>query len=35
MSVEVYLLLVEASGWSVDQYEAWVASAMDAVIAPT
>jgi AcrR family transcriptional regulator len=35
VSAEVYLLLVEASGWSVDQYETWVASTMDAVIAPT
>lgn len=31
-SPEVYLLLVEASGWSAEQYEAWVAETLDSVI---
>jgi AcrR family transcriptional regulator len=32
LSPEVYLLLVEASGWSPEQYEAWVAEALGCVI---
>ena len=28
-SPEVYLLLVEESGWTLDQYEAWAAEAFD------
>lgn len=31
-SPEVYLLLVEESGWTVDRYEAWVADTFDRVI---
>jgi hypothetical protein len=31
-SLDVYLLLVEASGWSDAQYEAWIAEAMALVI---
>jgi hypothetical protein len=29
LSVEVYLLLVEESGWSVKQYQAWVAETLE------
>ncbi len=29
LSVEVYLLLVEVSGWSVERYQSWVAEAME------
>jgi len=32
VSPEVYLLLVETSGWTTEQYEAWVATTLDAVI---
>jgi AcrR family transcriptional regulator len=31
-SPEVYLLLVEASGWTPDEYEAWVADTLERVI---
>lgn len=31
-SPEVYLLLVEESGWTLDQYEAWVAETLERVI---
>lgn len=31
-SPEVYDLLVEASGWSADQYEAWMAETLDRVV---
>lgn len=34
VSVEVYVLLVEESGWSVDQYEAWLAALLGAALAP-
>lgn len=32
ISVEVYFLLVEDSGWSIEQYEAWLAATLDAVV---
>ena len=32
LSPEVYLLLVEASGWTPEQYEVWVAETLEAVI---
>lgn len=32
VSPEVYLLLVEESGWAPEQYEAWVATTLDRVI---
>ena len=32
VSVEVYLLLVEESGWSAEQYQAWMAATLDAVV---
>jgi AcrR family transcriptional regulator len=31
-SPEVYLLLVEASGWSAEQYEAWIAETLERVV---
>ena len=31
-SPEVFLLLVESSGWTVDQYEAWMAETLDRVL---
>ena len=31
-SPEVYLLLVEESGWTLQQYEAWVADALERVV---
>ena len=31
-SPEVYLLLVEESGWTAQQYEAWVAETLERVI---
>jgi AcrR family transcriptional regulator len=31
-SPEVYLLLIEVSGWSGDQYEAWIAETLERVI---
>jgi hypothetical protein len=31
-SPEVYLLLVEESGWDPDQYEAWVAATLERVL---
>jgi AcrR family transcriptional regulator len=32
MSHEVYLLLVESSGWSPEQYEAWMAETLESVV---
>lgn len=32
LSVEVYLLLVEQSGWSIEQYQAWLTDAMESLI---
>ena len=32
VSVEVYLLLVDEAGWTVDQYETWLVSMLDAAI---
>lgn len=32
VSIEVYLLLVEGSGWSIEQYETWLATMLDAAI---
>lgn len=32
VSPEVYLLLVEESGWSLEEYEAWIAELMERVI---
>ncbi len=32
VSLEVYLLLVEESGWSIEQYEAWVEATLERVI---
>ena len=32
VSPEVYLLLVEESGWAPEQYEAWVAATLEGVI---
>lgn len=34
-SPEVYLLLVEESGWTLDQYEGWVAEALDRLVPGT
>ena len=34
LSVDVYLLLVEHSGWSTEEYEGWLAATLDAVIPP-
>lgn len=34
LSVEVYLLLVEDSSWSAEQYLAWLTAMIDAVISP-
>ena len=31
-SPEVYLLLVDGSGWTPEQYEAWVADTLERVI---
>ena len=31
-SPEVYLLLVEDSGWSADQYETWMADTLERII---
>jgi AcrR family transcriptional regulator len=31
-SPEVYLLLVEESGWTIEQYETWIASVLDRAI---
>lgn len=31
-SAEVYLLLVEESGWRAEQYQAWLATTLDAVV---
>ena len=31
-SPEVYLLLVESSGWTVDQYEAWMSEMLERVV---
>ena len=35
LSVEVYLLLVEVTGWSLQAYEAWVAETLDLVVPRT
>jgi AcrR family transcriptional regulator len=35
VSPEVYLLLVEDSGWTQEQYEAWVAATLDGVVPRT
>ena len=32
LSPEVYLLLVDQSGWRVDEYEQWVAETLERVI---
>ena len=32
LSVEVYLLLVEQSGWSIEQYRDWVTDALESLI---
>lgn len=32
VSPEVYLLLVEESGWTPEQYEAWITSTLDALV---
>jgi AcrR family transcriptional regulator len=32
VSPEVYLLLVEESGWTPEQYEAWIRSTLDALV---
>ena len=32
VSPEVYLLLVEESGWAPEQYEAWVAATLERVV---
>jgi AcrR family transcriptional regulator len=34
LSPEVYLLLVEESGWSTDQYERWIAESLERVLPP-
>lgn len=32
VSPELYLLLTEASGWSIDEYERWVSATLDSVL---
>src|SRR4029079_8006358 len=34
-SPEVYLLLIESSGWTIDRYEAWMAETLDRVLPPS
>lgn len=35
VSIEVYLLLVEARGWSGEQYESWLIDVLDAIVPST
>jgi AcrR family transcriptional regulator len=35
VSIEVYLLLVEARGWSGEQYESWLIDMLDAIVPST
>ena len=35
VSVEVYLMLVEARGWSAEQYESWLIDTLDAIVPST